>query len=138
MQDDETYRPAFTEPPGTVLAGIPVKNLKLTTPYMSYGLPYDKACAKHISDTFKASKVYIISSGTLARKTDKVDRLVDTIGKQKVVGLRQGITPHTPWTEILSIAQECRDAGADCVVTIGAGSITDGAKIVVLVCSFVE
>ena len=133
MQRTETFKPAFTEPPGTVLAGVPITNLKLTTPYVTYGLPYDEACAKHVSETFHASRVYIIASGTLARKTDKVDRLVAAIGKNRVVGIRQGITPHSPWNEILSIAQECRETRADCVVTIGAGSITDGAKIVVLV-----
>jgi alcohol dehydrogenase class IV len=109
-----------------------VKDLKLTTPWMSYGLPYDLAAAKHVSETYNASRVYIIASGTLARETDKVDRLISAIGKENVVGLRKGITPHTPWTEILSIAKECREARADCVVTLGAGSTTDGAKIVVL------
>jgi alcohol dehydrogenase class IV len=31
---------------------------------------------------------------------------------------------------------EARAAKADCVVTLGAGSLTDGAKIVVLVWTF--
>jgi alcohol dehydrogenase class IV len=129
----ETFRPAFTDPPGTKLAGVPTQNLKLTTPQLTYGLPYDVACAKHISETFHASRVYIIASGTLSRTTDKVDKLIATIGQESVVGLRKGISPHSPWSEILSIAQECRDVQADCVVTLGAGSTTDGAKIVVLV-----
>jgi alcohol dehydrogenase class IV len=129
----ETYRPAFTEPPGTLLAGVPTKNLELGTPYVSYGLPYDVACAKHVSETFKASRPYIIASGSLARNTDKVDRLISALGNDRVVGLRKGITPHSPWNEILSITQECRDANADCLITLGAGSTTDGAKIVVLV-----
>ncbi|KAK5686217.1 hypothetical protein LTS10_002333 [Elasticomyces elasticus] len=132
MPKSETYRPAFTDPPGTNLAGIPISNLKLPTPYLSYGLPYDEACAKHIKETYKASRVYIVASGTLASKTDKVDRLVKSIGKDLVVGLRKGITPHTPWSEILQIAAECRQAEADCVVTLGAGSITDGCKLIVL------
>jgi alcohol dehydrogenase class IV len=130
----ETYKPAFTEPPGTNLAGIPIKGLVLPSPDVSYGLPYYEACKKHVNETFKASKVYIIASGSLARNTDKVDKLVKAIGDDKVVGIRRGIIPHTPWSDILNIAKECRDLGADCVVTLGAGSITDGAKIVVLVC----
>ena len=49
------------------------------------------------------------------------------------MGVRKGITPHTPWSEVLQITKECREAGADAVVTLGAGSITDGCKLVVLV-----
>ncbi|KFY04829.1 hypothetical protein O988_00478 [Pseudogymnoascus sp. VKM F-3808] len=132
MNRTETYKPAFTEPPGTNLAGIPVTGLVLPSPYVSYGRPYYESCARHVNETFHASKVYIVASGSLARNTNRVDKLIETLGKDKVVGLRRGITPHTPFSEILSITQECRDAGADCVVTLGAGSVTDGAKLVVL------
>lgn len=133
MDTVETYRPAFTEPPGTNLVGIPVKHLVLPSPYISYGLPYDVTCAKHVKETFHVSKVYIIASGSLAKNTDKVEKLIEALGKSHVVGLRKGVTPHTPWSEILSIAAECREAAADCVVTLGAGSTTDCAKLVVLV-----
>lgn len=133
MNDQETYKPAFTEPPGTDLAGIPIENLQLPSPWVSYGRPYYESCAKHVKDTFHASKVYIIASASLAKKTDKVEKLIQEIGAANVVGLRKGITPHTPWSEILSIAGECRGVKADCVVTLGAGSVTDGAKLVVLV-----
>lgn len=135
MVSSETYEVAFADPPGTNLAGIPTTNLKLFSPYVSHGLPYDVACAKHVSETFHAKRVYIIASGTLARTSDKVERLITAIGKDNVVGVRKGMTPHTPWSEILSITGECRKLDVDCVVTLGAGSTTDGAKIVVLVTS---
>lgn len=133
MESKETYIPAFDEPPGTNLAGIPIKNLHLPSPYISYGRPYDEACAKHIRETFHASKVYIIASYSLSQNTDKLDKLIEAISKEKVIGVRKGMTPHSPWSEILSVAAECRAAAADCVVTLGAGSLTDGAKLVVLV-----
>ncbi|KAF2476672.1 Dehydroquinate synthase-like protein [Lindgomyces ingoldianus] len=132
MDTVETYKPAFTEPPGTNLAGIPIKGLQLPSPWVSYGRPYYESCAKHIKETFHASRVYIIASGSLSRNTDKVLKLVEAIGEDNVVGLRKGMTPHTPWSEILSISAECRKAKTDCVVTLGAGSTTDGAKLVVL------
>ncbi|KAK3073518.1 hypothetical protein LTR53_004857 [Teratosphaeriaceae sp. CCFEE 6253] len=132
MTAEETYRPAFTDPPGKNLAGIPISELDLPTPYLSYGLPFDEACAKHVRETFQASRVYVVASRSLAANTDKVDRLVAALGTDRVVGVRKGITPHTPWSEILQIAAECRAAGANCVVTLGAGSVTDGAKLVVL------
>ncbi|KJR87561.1 Fe-containing alcohol dehydrogenase [Sporothrix schenckii 1099-18] len=132
--DTAVFQPAFTEPPGTNLVGIPVSNLTLPSPYVAYGRPYDELCAKHVRETFKASRVYIVVSKSLAANTDRLDRLVAALQKSNiaVVGVRKGITPHTPWTEILSIAAECRAAQADCVVTLGAGSTTDGAKLVVL------
>lgn len=133
MTTTEVYRPAFTGPPGTNLAGIPVANLRLASPYVSYGLPYQESCAKHVKETFGASRVYIIASGSLSRNTDKVDKLIDALGKDNVVGVKKGLTPHTPWSEILQITAEAREAKADCVVTIGAGSVTDGSKLVVLV-----
>ena len=131
----ETFHPAFTDPPGTILAGIPIANLRLVNPDVSYGLPYYEACAKHVKDTFHASRVYIIASRSICSNTDKLDKLISAIGKDKVVGVKKGITPHTPWSEILQITKECREADVDCVVTLGAGSITDGCKLVVLVCN---
>jgi alcohol dehydrogenase class IV len=133
MESKETYIAAFDEPPGTNLAGIPIKGLQLPSPYISYGRPYDESCAKHIQETFHASRVYIVASRSLSQNTDKLDKLIEAIGKDKVVGVRKGIIPHSPWSEILSIAAECRTAEADCIVTLGAGSLTDSAKLVVLV-----
>jgi alcohol dehydrogenase class IV len=129
MAEPETYHAAFEDPPGTILAGIPISNLKLVNPNVSYGLPYDKACSKHIRNTFNASRVYIVASKSLAANTDKLDKLEATIGKDVVVGIKKGITPHTPWSEILQIAKECREANVDCLVTLGAGSVTDGCKV---------
>ena len=138
MSNNEIYRPAFTEPPGTNLAGIPITNLRLVNPYVSYGLPYYDACAKHIKDTFNASGIYIVASKSLSTNTDRLDKLISAIGNDKVVGTRKGITPHTPWSEILQIAQECKEASVDCLVTLGAGSITDGCKLVVFVRQYIR
>jgi len=51
----------------------------------------------------------------------------------EVVGVKKGMRPHTPWTQIIEIANEARAENADCIITLGAGSLTDGAKLVVLV-----
>lgn len=129
----ETYRPAFTDPPGAVIAGIPIGKLKLLDPDVSYGLPFYDACSKHVRETFHASRIYIVASKSLCANTDKLDLLVSALGNHHVVGVKKGITPHTPWSEILQITKECREAKADCVVTLGAGSVTDGCKLVVFV-----
>jgi len=105
------------------------------TPCILYGLGYAEACSKHVRNTFGSSRVCIICSGTLARETNRLERLVEQLEDDgvRVVGIKKGIRPHTPWSQIMEITNEARDARADCIVTLGAGSITDGAKIVVLV-----
>ena len=133
MPSQEVFAPAFDGPPGTILAGLPLSHLTLPTPYISEGLNYYDACAKHVRETFRASRIYIVASKSLATNTDRVDKLVSTIGPDKVVGVRKGISPHSPFSEILEVTQQCRDGDVDCLVTLGAGSITDACKMVVFV-----
>jgi alcohol dehydrogenase class IV len=104
-------------------------------PAISYGLPYPEACAKHINQTFKCHRVYILCSGTISRTGAYLQDLIDALGSGNVVGIRRGMTPHSLWSEILEVANEARNSEADCIVTLGAGSLTDAAKIVVLVIS---
>jgi maleylacetate reductase len=40
--------------------------------------------------------------------------------------------PHTPRQSVIGAAQQAQSAGADLIVTVGGGSITDGAKAVQL------
>jgi alcohol dehydrogenase class IV len=44
--------------------------------------------------------------------------------------------PHTLWSEVLEIAVEARACEADVFLTIGGGTLTDGAKAVLLVRTF--
>ncbi|QRD81644.1 aconitate hydratase mitochondrial precursor [Aspergillus flavus] len=120
LQKMETLRTAFADRP---------------RPLLSYGVPFETAAAKHINDLFHASRVYIICSSSLSRNTDVLDRLNTSIGKNKIVGTRIGMRSHTYWSEILEIVHEARDSGADLILTIGAGSLTDGAKVVALALS---
>jgi alcohol dehydrogenase class IV len=128
MAPHETFRPAFNEQAAS-LPFMPVDPSLLPTPSISYGLPFPEACAKHVRSTFGSSRVYIICSGTLSRNTNALQRLIDALGKDHVVGVRKGMAPHTLWSQIIEIVTEAREAKADCLVTLGAGSLTDGAKI---------
>lgn len=101
-------------------------------PRLSYGIPFPAAAARHAEETFKASRVYIICSGSLARNTDALQRLKDALG-DRVVGERIGMKSHTLWSEIVEVVNAARDVKADLLVTLGAGSLTDGAKIVAFV-----
>lgn len=117
MPSLETYREAF---PGSKI------------PHISYGLPFPEACAKHVQGTFGASRAYIIASNTLSTNTDALQRLVTALDG-KVVGKRIGMTPHTLWSQCLEATQDARRLNVDLIITLGAGSLTDAAKIVSLV-----
>ncbi|KAI9691615.1 MAG: hypothetical protein M1822_007686 [Bathelium mastoideum] len=99
-------------------------------PQVSIGLPFDVACAHHIPNTFKASKVYVIVSNSIY-KTHNHRKLEEAL-PGKIVGTRRGIRQHTPWDDVIEIAQDVRDRNADIIVTLGAGSLIDGAKVISL------
>lgn len=109
----ETYRPAFGSEP---------------KPHISTGLPFHTACAHHITNTYHASKVYVIVSNSIS-KTANFAKLQEAL-EDKIVGVRKGIKPHTPWDDVLEIVKDIREKEADIIVTLGAGSLTDGAKVI--------
>jgi len=117
MSTTETYRQAFPDS---------------KVPYISYGLPFPETCGKHVQDTFKASRAYIIASKSLSTNTNALERLETALGS-KVVGKRIGMTSHTLWSECLEVTEDARKLDADLLITLGAGSLTDAAKIVSLV-----
>lgn len=114
--NQETYRYAFPDSP----------------PHISYGIPFDESCAKHVNQTFDAKRAYIIASRSLSRQTDNIKKLERALDG-KVVGIRHGMTPHTLCSEVLEIIHDTREAKADLIITCGAGSLTDAAKIIALV-----
>jgi alcohol dehydrogenase class IV len=117
MASLETYRKAF---PSSEI------------PHISYGLPFPETCSKHVQDTLKASRVYIIASKSLSTNTDALKRLEIALDG-KIVGRRIGMKPHTLWSECLEVIEEARELDVDLIITLGAGSLTDAAKIVSLV-----
>ncbi|RVX74749.1 hypothetical protein B0A52_01026 [Exophiala mesophila] len=98
-------------------------------PLISYGMPYDEACRYHVDTTYNFSRVYLVVSSTLARTSDICDRFQQALGK-KLVGTRLGMKPHTYWSEVLEIVNDARPLNIDCIITAGAGSLTDGAKVI--------
>lgn len=100
-------------------------------PYVSYGVPHYEACAHHVQDTFDAKRAYIIASTSLSKNTDEVDKLKRALG-DRLAGVRVGIAPHTPWDEVVASAKDALEKKADCLITIGGGSLVDGAKAMLL------
>jgi alcohol dehydrogenase class IV len=102
-------------------------------PIVTYNLPFPEACAKHLKETLNCSRPFIIVSGSLSRNTDALERLQKTLGEGRVVGVRVGMQPHTLYSEVLEISKDIRNSGADSVITLGGGSLIDGAKAMVFV-----
>lgn len=114
----ETLRPAFTG---------------RDRPLLSYGLAFSAAAAYHVAESFSATRLYVICSGSLARNTHALEQLTSALGSDKIVGRRIGMQSHTLWSEVLEIVNDARNVEADLLLTLGAGSLTDGAKIIALV-----
>src|SRR5947207_1221006 len=78
-----------------------------------------------------AERIFLMVSGTLNRETDEIDKLRRALGN-KCVGTFDRMPPHTPRAAVIAATSQARDARADLIVTLGGGSITDGAKAVQL------
>jgi maleylacetate reductase len=93
-----------------------------------FGAPFAEVLAAEV-DRLDARAVFVLASGTLARETDLVERLRRMLGN-RFVGVCSKIGAHTPRTDVVAAANMAREAGADLLVTIGGGSVTDAAKMV--------
>jgi maleylacetate reductase len=95
-----------------------------------YGTPHVEALAQEV-DRLEARAVFVIASGTLARETELVERLRQVLGN-RLAGICARIGAHTPRADVVAAANAARAAGADLIVTLGGGSVTDAAKMVAL------
>lgn len=116
MPSKETIEPFF-----------PTKSL----PIITHGLPYPLACAQHLTDTLHSGRAFIICSKSISRDTDALGPLIDSIPRGKVVGICHGMQPHTLYSEVLAVAAEVKKCRADTIITLGGGSLIDGAKGIV-------
>jgi maleylacetate reductase len=93
-----------------------------------FGKPFAEALAQEV-DRLDPRAVFVLASGTLARTTDTIDRLRQILGN-RIAGVCAKIGAHTPRTDVVEAANAARQAGADLLLTIGGGSVTDAAKMV--------
>ena len=101
-----------------------------STSEVQFGIPAAQAVAEQ-AQRLDAQRVFLMVSGTLNRQTDEIDKVRRALGNH-CVGTFDQMPPHTPRHAVIAAAAQARDAGADLIVTIGGGSITDGAKAVQL------
>ena len=78
-----------------------------------------------------AQRAFLMVSGTLNRHTDQISSITAALG-QRCVGVFDQMPPHSPRQAVITASEQARSAGADLIVTIGGGSVTDAAKAVQL------
>ena len=95
-----------------------------------YGTDFIEALERELA-LDGARRVYVIASGTLARGTDVIRRVQAMLG-DRYAGICAKIGAHTPRVDVVAAANAARAAGADLLLGVGGGSVTDAAKMVAI------
>jgi maleylacetate reductase len=95
-----------------------------------FGHPAAEAIVAQV-ERLRVARAFLMVSGTLNRQTGEIDKIRRALGP-RCVGTFDAMPPHTPREAVIAAAEQARAADADLIVTVGGGSITDGAKAVQL------
>jgi maleylacetate reductase len=95
-----------------------------------FGHPAAEAIVAQM-DRLGTRRAFLMVSGTLNRETGEITKIVEALGP-RCAGLFDEMPAHTPREAVIAASNAARAAGADLIVTVGGGSITDGAKAVQL------
>jgi maleylacetate reductase len=95
-----------------------------------FGRPAAEAIVEQM-DRLRAGRAFLMVSGTLNRETDEIAKIRKALGA-RCVATFDAMPPHTPREAVIAATAQARAANADLIVTVGGGSITDGAKAVQL------
>src|SRR5690349_13295052 len=91
-----------------------------------FGRPAAEAVAE-LARRAGAGRVFLMVSGTLNRETEEIARIRAALGNT-VAAVFDRMPAHTPRRAVIEATEMAREAGAELIVTVGGGSITDGAK----------
>jgi maleylacetate reductase len=95
---------------------------------VTYGRPFAEVLAEE-AERLGARAAFLMAGGTLSRETDVVRRAQEALGA-RLAGVWTRMGAHSPRTDVVAAANAAREAKADLIVTLGGGSVTDGAKMV--------
>jgi maleylacetate reductase len=93
---------------------------------------FGKPAAEAVSEQARrlgATRAFLMLSGSLNRNTDEIAKIRRALGNT-FAGSFDKMPPHTPRAAVVAATEAARAAKADLIVTVGGGSITDGAKAV--------
>jgi maleylacetate reductase len=93
---------------------------------------FGKEAAEAVADQVQrlgATRVFLMVRNSLNRNTDEIGRVRRGLGN-RCAGTFDRMPPHTPRQAVIEATEAARAAHADLIITIGGGSITDGAKAV--------
>lgn len=95
-----------------------------------YGVPAAEA-VKEAAVQMDARRVFLVTSKTLSRKTDVIDRIRLALG-ERYCGLFDECVAHVPRESVLRAAAAVRSADPDLIVTVGGGTPIDTVKVLLL------
>jgi maleylacetate reductase len=95
-----------------------------------FGEPAAEAIVAQM-DRLRKSRAFLMVSGTLRRETDEIGKIQHALGS-RYAAIFDAMPQHTPREAVIAATAQARAADADLIVTVGGGSITDGAKAVQL------
>jgi maleylacetate reductase len=95
-----------------------------------FGRPAAEAVGEQVK-RLGASRVLLMVSHTLNTTTGEIEKIRAALG-DRYAGTFDAMPPHTPRRAVIAAAEQARAVGADLIVSVGGGSITDGGKAVQL------
>jgi maleylacetate reductase len=95
-----------------------------------FGAPAAQAVAD-LASRASVERVFLLVSGTLNRETEEIGRIRAALGNA-CAAVFDRVPPHTPRKAVIEAVEMARSVGADLIVTVGGGSVTDAAKAVQL------
>jgi maleylacetate reductase len=83
------------------------------------------------ADRRAAQRIFIVTSKTLNRKSDAVQKIRDALGNRHVGTFDQCIE-HTPRESVIAAADAARAAQPDLILTVGGGTAIDTVKVMLI------
>ena len=84
-----------------------------------------------VMDAFGYQRALILSSCTLNRSTDQVSEIAAAL-EGRLIAVSDEVGEHAPISNVVKAVVMARETGADVIVCIGGGSVTDFGKFVQL------
>ena len=79
----------------------------------------------------RAKRAFVICGRSVSRQTPLIARIKQLLG-ENFAGLYDEIGKDTPYENVIAARDKAREAGADILIAVGAGSVIQGVRIVAI------